>query len=68
MTIRATLMTTRTMLTITTSSVDGQPTALPGSWRDGSPRSASHDERTRHEPLARIVEYMRRIREERGQG
>lgn len=66
MTIRATLMITRTMLT--TGSVDSQPTALSGSWRDGSPRSVSHDERTRHEPLARIVEYMRRIREERGQG
>lgn len=56
MTIRATLMITRTMLT--TGSVDSQPTALQGSWRDGSPRSASHDERTRHEPLARIVEYV----------
>ena len=34
MTIRATLMITRTMLT--TGSVDSQPTALSGSWRDGS--------------------------------
>mgnify|MGYP000899363420 CR=1 FL=1 len=68
MTIRVMVMTTRTMLTTTIGSVDSQPTALPGSWRDGSPRSVSHDERTRHEPLARIVEYLRGIREERGQG
>lgn len=46
MTIRAMVVTTRTMLTTMTSSVDGQPTALQGSWRDGSPRSASHDECT----------------------
>ena len=36
MIIRATLMITRTMLTTTTGSVDGQPMALSGSWRDGS--------------------------------
>ena len=66
MTIRATLMITRTMLT--TGSVDSQPLALPGVLARWPPRSVSHDECTRHEPLARIVEYMRRIREERGQG
>lgn len=36
MTIRAMVVTTRTMLTTTTGSVDGQPMALSGSWRDGS--------------------------------
>ncbi len=68
MTIRVMVMTTRTMLTTTIGSVDSQPTALPRVLARWLPRSVSHDERTRHEPLARIVEYMRRIREERGQG
>lgn len=66
MTIRVMVMTTRTMPT--TGSVDSQPTALPRALARWLPRSASHDERTRHEPLARIVEYLRGIREEQGQG
>ena len=66
MIIRATLMITRTMLT--TGSVDSQPTALPRVLARWLPHSVSHDERTRHEPLVRIVEYLRGIREERGQG